>query len=103
MCLVVVPAWPPRDIHVNQAAKDMNASYDALVNMLESIPHTPALDEIVVKTMMELLSILALADKELMQGRSSKSALVEVLPYSMQCSKILNQTVWRDGCRGSTA
>jgi hypothetical protein len=116
MCLSVVPHGYPRDIHVNQAAKDMSASYDALVNMLESIehllrrlgvyvqiPHTPALDERVVKTMMELLSTLALATKELKQGRLSKSALVEVLLYSIQYSRIINQNVWREGCRGSTA
>ena len=71
----------------------MNTSYDALVNVLESIehllrrlsvyaqiPHTLALDEMIIKTMMELLSTLALATKELMQGRSSKSTLVDLLP-----------------------
>ena len=63
----------------------MDASYEALVDLLESIKHffsrlriytqippTPAMDEIVVKIMAELLSALALATKELKQGRSSK-------------------------------
>jgi hypothetical protein len=70
----------------------MNASYDALVDLLESIehfvmrldiytyiPHTPALDEIVVKIIVELLSTLALVTKELKQGRTSKSIPIEEL------------------------
>jgi len=81
------------DIHVYQAAKGMNASYDALVDLLESIehflmrldiytniPHTPALDEMVVKIIVELLSTLALVTKELKQGRTSKSTPIEELP-----------------------
>ena len=63
----------------------MDASYEALVDLLESIEHffsrlriytqippTPARDEIVVKIIAELLSALALATKELKQGQSSK-------------------------------
>ena len=68
----------------------MNASYDALVDLLESIEHfimrleiytnipqTPALDEMVVKILVELLSTLALVTKELKQGRTSKSTPIE--------------------------
>jgi len=63
-------------------------SYDALLDLLESIAHflrrldiytkippTPAMDEIVVKIMVELVSTLALATKELKQGRPSESVL----------------------------
>jgi hypothetical protein len=63
----------------------MDTSYEALVDLLESIehflsririytqiPHTPAMDEVVVKIMAELLSALALATKEFKQGRSSE-------------------------------
>ena len=70
----------------------MNASYDALVDLLESIehfvmrldiythiPHTPALDVIVVKIIVGLLSTLALVTKELKQGRTSKSIPIEEL------------------------
>ena len=66
----------------------MNASYESLLDLLESIEHflsrlriytqlppTPAMDEILVKIMMELLSTLAQATKELKQGRSSGSPL----------------------------
>jgi len=75
-----------------QAAKGVDASYGALVDLLESIEHflkrlsiytnispTPAMDEIVVKIMVELLSTLALATKEVKQGRSSESAFSYVM------------------------
>ena len=63
-------------------------SYNALLDLLESIDHflkrldiytkippTPAMDEIVVKILVELVSTLALATKELKQGRPSESVL----------------------------
>jgi hypothetical protein len=69
---------------VNQEAKGVISSFDALVDLLESIerflsrldiyariPPTPETDEVVFKIMVELLSTLALATKELKQGRSS--------------------------------
>jgi len=74
-------------------AKGNASSYDALINLLESIarflsrlviytqiPHTTALDEMVVKIMMECLSTLALATKAVERGRSGLSLLVYVLP-----------------------
>ena len=74
------------DIQVNQAAKGVISSFDALVDLLESIeqflkrldiytrvPPMPAMDDIVVKILIELLTTLALATKELNQGRSSES------------------------------
>ena len=67
-------------------------SYGALLDLLESIDHflkrldiytkippTPAMDEILVKIMVELVSTLALATKELKQGRPSASVLPEVM------------------------
>ena len=70
----------------------MNSSYEALVDLLESIecllwrldiytqiPHSTAMDEMVVKIMAELLSILALTTKDLEQGRSSESVLLDML------------------------
>ena len=91
----------------------MNASYDTLADLLESIehflmrldiythiPHTPALDEMLVKIIVELLSTLALVTKELKQGRTSKSNHMEELPYSVQRRKICKETVWREGHRG---
>jgi hypothetical protein len=84
------------DVQVNQAAKGTISSGDALVDLLESIeqfvnrldiytriPLTPAMVEIVVKIMVELLSTLALVTKELKHGRPSKCAqvLAGVIPY----------------------
>jgi hypothetical protein len=83
----------PCDIDVNQAAKGVIDSYDALVDLLESIenflsrldiytqiPPSPAMDEIVVKILVELISTLAVATKELKQGRTSESILSGVFP-----------------------
>jgi hypothetical protein len=73
-------------------AKGVDSCGDALIDFLESIqrllkpldifiqiPRTPAMDETVVRIMMELLAILALLTKELKQGRSSKSVHADVL------------------------
>ena len=81
-----------------QAAKDVIASEDALTDLLESIEHflkrldiytkipsTAAMDEIIVKIMVEVLSTLALATKELKQGRSSEFVLADVAPALTQC------------------
>jgi hypothetical protein len=80
-------------IQVNQEAKEVTTSYDALLELLESIehrlkpldiytrvPHTLAMDELVVKIMAELLSTLALTTEALKQRISSKSVLTDVLP-----------------------
>ena len=91
----------------------MNASYesyDTLVDLLESIEHfvmrldiytrvthTPTLDEMANKIIVELLSTLALVTKELKQGRMSKSTPIEELPYSIQRRKM---AFWREGYRG---
>jgi hypothetical protein len=79
-------------IQVHQEAREVTTSYDALLELLESIDrrlkpldmytwvlHTLAIDELAVKIMAELLSGLALTTKELKQGRSSKSVLTDVL------------------------
>jgi hypothetical protein len=70
----------------------VNTNYDELVDLFESIEHllkplgvyaqfpsTPAMDEMVVKIMAEILSILALTTKELNQGRPSESVLADTL------------------------
>jgi len=93
---------------VHQAAKGIVDSYDALVDLLEAIerllkhlevytevPRTPAMDELAVKIMLELLSTLALATTELKQGRSSESDLADILYNSAQRRGIRT----RDFCR----
>jgi hypothetical protein len=82
------------DIQANQAAKGTRATCDPLVDLLESIEHflkrldiytrippTPAMDGIMVKIMVELLSTLALATKNFKRGRSSESIPADLLLY----------------------
>jgi hypothetical protein len=78
----------PCNERVCQAASGVTSSYDALLELFEclasflkrleiytTIPPTPILTEVVVKIMVELLSVLALALKQIKQGRFSKCAL----------------------------
>jgi len=80
-------------------AKGVVSSWDPLVELLESIEHflnrldiytrmprTLAMDEMIVKIMVELLSTLALATRELKQGRPSESVLAGESPYSVHRS-----------------
>ena len=75
--------------HNSQAAKDARASQDALVDIFEHIemffrrlqiytevPSTMEMMEIIIQIMVEVLSILGIAIKEIRQGRMSK-----YLPY----------------------
>lgn len=75
------------DIYLNQAATGISTSYDALLDLFECvasflnrlhiyterIPLSPAMSDIVVKIMAQVLSVLALATKQINQGRLSKS------------------------------
>jgi len=82
----------------------VTASYDAIVDLLESIEHflmrlyiytkippTPAMDEILVKIVVELISTLALATAELRQGRTSESFLADMFSYSCNTEKFVKQ------------
>jgi hypothetical protein len=88
----------PCDERVCQAATGVTSSYDALLEMFEclasflkrleiytTIPPTPILSEVIVKIMVELLSVLALALKQIKQGRFSKCALTYTL-FVAQCA-----------------
>ncbi|KAI0284527.1 hypothetical protein BC826DRAFT_1109662 [Russula brevipes] len=70
------------------AAKDVSASYDALIDLLESvdnflsrlniytkIPPTPIMTEIMVKIIVELLSTLAVATKQIKQGTPTQGVV----------------------------
>ena len=72
--------------------KGVNDSYDLLLDLFESIenflrrldiytkiPPTVAMTDMVIKILVELLSILALATKQIEQGKSSESVFGEVL------------------------
>jgi hypothetical protein len=106
----------PCDIEVDQMAKGVTSSWDALIELLEliehflnrldiytRIPRMPAMDEMVVNIMVELLSTLALATRELKRGRSSEPILADVLPYSPQHSQICTEGFQREGCRSGPA
>ena len=80
------------DIRLSQAFKGVTADFDALVDFFESIElflnrldiytkvtPTPAMNEIVVKIMVELLSTLALVTKQIKQGRPSGSILSDCI------------------------
>jgi hypothetical protein len=78
-------------MQAHQAIKDVSTSYDALVELLESIEHfmsrldiytrvppTGPMAEIIVKIMVELLSTLALVTKQINQRRPSKYVLTDM-------------------------
>ena len=102
------------DIRVYQVANGVIASFDGVVDLLESIEHflqrldiytrippTPAMDDILVKIMVELVSTVALATAELKQGRPSESPLADVFSYSVQRRENRKTPFWRGrGCRG---
>jgi hypothetical protein len=75
-----------KDFHTDvcQAAKDVNASEEALADLFERIenffkrlesytevPPTDAMTDMIVKIMVEVLNIFAIATKEMNQGRAS--------------------------------
>ena len=75
----------PCDASVNQATKDVGTSYNSLIDLLESIenflsrldiytkiPPTAAMTDIVIKLLVEVLTILSLATKQTKQGRLSE-------------------------------
>jgi hypothetical protein len=75
-----------------QAASGVTSSYDALVDLFgclgnflkrleiyTTIPPTPVMTDIIVKIMVELLSVLALATKQIRQGRFSKYTITYTL------------------------
>ena len=73
------------DVKPSQAAKSVSASQDTLLNVLDRIenffrrletyikvPPTTGMLDIIVKIMVEVLSILSIATKEIKQGRASE-------------------------------
>ena len=70
--------------NVYQAAKDVGASEEALAGLFErmeyffrrletytEVPPTDAMTDVIVKIMVEVLNIFAIATKEMKQGRAS--------------------------------
>lgn len=78
----------PSEVELHQAIKDIGASYDTLVDLLESIEHflnrldiytkfppPAAMGEILVKIMVELLSTIAIVTEQIKQRRPCESVL----------------------------
>jgi hypothetical protein len=95
------------DIQVFQTVKDVR-TLNILVDLLESIelllkhlkiytkiPPTTVVTGIVVKTLMELLSILALATSLVEQGRPGAFLHADILPDSMQRRDIRKEAFWK--------
>ena len=73
------------DIHSHQAAIGVSASYDALGDLFECVanflrrlhiltektPSSPEMSDLLVKIMVQVLNVLALATKQVQQGRFS--------------------------------
>jgi hypothetical protein len=83
-----------------QTAKGVSSSYDALLELFEcsgnylkrleiytTIPPTSIMTDVVIKIMVELLSVLALASKQIKQGRLGECASTCTLPVA-QCSTV---------------
>lgn len=93
-------SFPSGDTHTNQAAAGVSASYDSLAELFECVSNflrrfqiyaekislSPTMSDIMVKIMIEVLSVLALATKQIHQGRFSKSH--NAIPYPViECGK----------------
>ena len=86
--------WFPCDERICQAASGVSSNYEAILELFEclasflkrleiytTIPPTPILTEVVVKIMVEMLSVLAIALKQIKQGRFSKCALTYTMTF----------------------
>ena len=95
MSFVSFPCVRPCDTQLYQAVKDVSTSYDALVDLLESIEHfmsrldiytrvptTGAMTEVIVKIMVELISTLSLVTKQIKQRRPSGYILTNLSHWS---------------------
>src|SRR6266436_409071 len=95
----------PCDELVCQAASGVTSSYDALVELFEclgkflkrleiytTIPPTPLMTEVIVNIMVELLSVLALASKQIKQGGFSKYALTYIV-HGLMCHREIHKKV----------
>jgi len=92
-CLLSCLSIRDRSAQVSQAAEGVSTSYDALVELFECFEHylgrlkifteiPSAVEEVLVKIMVELLGVLALAVQQIKQGRFSAYYLVDTRPLS---------------------
>jgi hypothetical protein len=95
---------------VFQAASGVSSSYDALLDLFEylgnflkrleiytNIPPTPIMTDMIIKIMVKLLEVLALATKQIKHGRLGKCAInVYFARTSMCCSEVRKEIVGRE-------
>jgi hypothetical protein len=92
-----------------QAASGVSTSYDDLLKLFESlgsflkrleiyteIPPAPIMTGIIVKIIVELLSVLSLATKQIKQGRFSKSIIMQTIDRSIGHREVHEETVRRE-------
>ena len=82
-----------------KSATELLESIESFLNRLDiytKVPPTPAMTEIIVKILVELLSTLALATKQIRQGRPSKFDFADILPSSTQCREICKENFRRE-------
>jgi hypothetical protein len=113
LSLLYVPSTPfqrsPCDERVCQAASGVTSSYDALLELFEclgnflkrlqiytTIPPTPILTDVMVKIMVELLSVLALASKQIKEGRFSTCNVRYITCRSMWHREVQKKVAWRE-------
>ena len=95
-------------VQILQTAKEVS-TLDPLVHLLESIgsflkhldictkvPRTAAMAETLVKTAVELLSILGLATKLIKQRQPGECLLAGILSDSMQRRNLCKEALWRE-------
>ena len=97
----------PRDVRLCQVANEVSSSYDALLELFEclgsflkrleiyvTIPPTTMMTDIIVQIMVEVLLVLALATKQVKQGRFSKYTTTYTLTKAqMGHRKVCQETV----------
>jgi hypothetical protein len=108
MSLSFIPMCVFSDVQMLQTVKDVSA-LDPLVDLLESIEsilkhldiyanvsRTAAMTETVLKTLMELLSILGLGIKLVMQRQIGECLLAGILSDSMHRRDICKEALWSE-------
>ena len=93
---------------MSQAAKDVESSKDALIDLFErienffkrletytAVPPTDAMTDIIVKIMIEVLNVFAIATKEMKQNRASALVLGDIVTVGFIC--VLRE-IFQDSC-----
>ena len=106
-----------RNAYIFQAAKDVRASQDTLMDTFErieiflrrlevyiNVPPTTEMMDTIILIMAEVLSILGVATKEIGQGRLSEQFIMSMSPLTEQCSekywkKLIGRTDMEDALK----